>query len=151
MMHSHWMLWFSPRRSRIPTGPLLVFLTVTVTFFGPIVSVLQFLPPHVPTEEEKKTPALFACRVRQAMAQWVFYCFWEHIVLWLAWMHSHVTVTNNPWLDRIQVKKKLNQVITSIDNKQGCVYTEIKPTYCPSAQDHLRLWSQTFRNEIQLP
>lgn len=41
----------------------------TVTFFGPFVSVLQFLPPHVPTEEEKKAPALFASRVRQTMAQ----------------------------------------------------------------------------------
>ncbi|XP_003969581.1 lysophosphatidylcholine acyltransferase 2 [Takifugu rubripes] len=30
---------------------------------------IEFLPPQIPTEEEKKTPALFACRVRQAMAQ----------------------------------------------------------------------------------
>uniref|UniRef100_I3J3Q8 Lysophosphatidylcholine acyltransferase 2 n=1 Tax=Oreochromis niloticus TaxID=8128 RepID=I3J3Q8_ORENI len=28
-----------------------------------------FLPPHVPTEEEKKSPALFANRVRETMAQ----------------------------------------------------------------------------------
>uniref|UniRef100_A0A671W6K7 Lysophosphatidylcholine acyltransferase 2 n=1 Tax=Sparus aurata TaxID=8175 RepID=A0A671W6K7_SPAAU len=31
-------------------------------------SVFQFLPPHVPTEEEKKTPSLFASRVRASMA-----------------------------------------------------------------------------------
>uniref|UniRef100_A0A3Q3F5N7 Lysophosphatidylcholine acyltransferase 2 n=1 Tax=Labrus bergylta TaxID=56723 RepID=A0A3Q3F5N7_9LABR len=30
---------------------------------------LQFLPPHIPTEEEKKTPSLFASRVRDSMAQ----------------------------------------------------------------------------------
>uniref|UniRef100_A0A669BSS0 Lysophosphatidylcholine acyltransferase 2 n=1 Tax=Oreochromis niloticus TaxID=8128 RepID=A0A669BSS0_ORENI len=29
----------------------------------------SFLPPHVPTEEEKKSPALFANRVRETMAQ----------------------------------------------------------------------------------
>uniref|UniRef100_A0A3Q3JUN3 EF-hand domain-containing protein n=1 Tax=Monopterus albus TaxID=43700 RepID=A0A3Q3JUN3_MONAL len=28
-----------------------------------------FLPPHIPTEEEKKSPALFACRVRATMAK----------------------------------------------------------------------------------
>lgn len=30
---------------------------------------IEFLPPHIPTEEEKKTPALFARRVRDIMAQ----------------------------------------------------------------------------------
>uniref|UniRef100_H3C3X4 Lysophosphatidylcholine acyltransferase 2 n=1 Tax=Tetraodon nigroviridis TaxID=99883 RepID=H3C3X4_TETNG len=30
---------------------------------------IEFLPPHVPTEEEKTSPALFASRVRQTMAQ----------------------------------------------------------------------------------
>ncbi|CAI5646051.1 unnamed protein product [Oreochromis niloticus] len=30
---------------------------------------IEFLPPHVPTEEEKKSPALFANRVRETMAQ----------------------------------------------------------------------------------
>ncbi|XP_072236299.1 lysophosphatidylcholine acyltransferase 2 [Leuresthes tenuis] len=30
---------------------------------------IEFLPPHIPTEEEKKSPALFASRVRQTMAQ----------------------------------------------------------------------------------
>ncbi|KAM9765769.1 lysophosphatidylcholine acyltransferase 2 [Menidia menidia] len=30
---------------------------------------IEFLPPHVPTEEEKKSPALFASRVREIMAQ----------------------------------------------------------------------------------
>uniref|UniRef100_A0A4W6EE77 Lysophosphatidylcholine acyltransferase 2 n=1 Tax=Lates calcarifer TaxID=8187 RepID=A0A4W6EE77_LATCA len=30
---------------------------------------IEFLSPHIPTEEEKKTPALFASRVREAMAQ----------------------------------------------------------------------------------
>uniref|UniRef100_A0A3P9BGZ2 Lysophosphatidylcholine acyltransferase 2 n=1 Tax=Maylandia zebra TaxID=106582 RepID=A0A3P9BGZ2_9CICH len=29
----------------------------------------QFLPPHIPTEEEKKSPALFASRVRETMAK----------------------------------------------------------------------------------
>ncbi|MEQ2202445.1 hypothetical protein XENOCAPTIV_000178 [Xenoophorus captivus] len=29
----------------------------------------QFLPPHLPTEDEKKSPALFASRVRDAMAK----------------------------------------------------------------------------------
>uniref|UniRef100_A0A7N6BH16 EF-hand domain-containing protein n=1 Tax=Anabas testudineus TaxID=64144 RepID=A0A7N6BH16_ANATE len=32
-------------------------------------SALQFLPPHIPTEEEKKCPALFANRVRETMAK----------------------------------------------------------------------------------
>uniref|UniRef100_A0A673B5Z4 EF-hand domain-containing protein n=1 Tax=Sphaeramia orbicularis TaxID=375764 RepID=A0A673B5Z4_9TELE len=31
--------------------------------------VSKFLPPHIPTEEEKKSPALFASRVRDTMAQ----------------------------------------------------------------------------------
>uniref|UniRef100_A0A3B5ABW8 Lysophosphatidylcholine acyltransferase 2 n=1 Tax=Stegastes partitus TaxID=144197 RepID=A0A3B5ABW8_9TELE len=31
--------------------------------------VHTFLPTHIPTDEEKKTPALFASRVREAMAQ----------------------------------------------------------------------------------
>uniref|UniRef100_A0A8C8E418 Lysophosphatidylcholine acyltransferase 2 n=1 Tax=Oryzias sinensis TaxID=183150 RepID=A0A8C8E418_9TELE len=30
---------------------------------------IEFLPPHVPTEEEKKSPALYASRVRETMAQ----------------------------------------------------------------------------------
>uniref|UniRef100_A0A3Q3F6G1 Lysophosphatidylcholine acyltransferase 2 n=1 Tax=Labrus bergylta TaxID=56723 RepID=A0A3Q3F6G1_9LABR len=30
---------------------------------------IEFLPPHIPTEEEKKTPSLFASRVRDSMAQ----------------------------------------------------------------------------------
>uniref|UniRef100_A0A8C2Z3A9 Lysophosphatidylcholine acyltransferase 2 n=1 Tax=Cyclopterus lumpus TaxID=8103 RepID=A0A8C2Z3A9_CYCLU len=30
---------------------------------------LQFLPTHIPTEEEKKSPPLFACRVRETMAR----------------------------------------------------------------------------------
>ncbi|KAM6942572.1 lysophosphatidylcholine acyltransferase 2 [Xenentodon cancila] len=30
---------------------------------------IEFLPPHVPTEEEKKSPALFASRVRETMAK----------------------------------------------------------------------------------
>ncbi|XP_037835903.1 lysophosphatidylcholine acyltransferase 2 isoform X2 [Kryptolebias marmoratus] len=30
---------------------------------------IEFLPPHVPTEDEKKSPALFASRVRETMAQ----------------------------------------------------------------------------------
>uniref|UniRef100_A0A3Q3JUL2 EF-hand domain-containing protein n=1 Tax=Monopterus albus TaxID=43700 RepID=A0A3Q3JUL2_MONAL len=30
---------------------------------------IEFLPPHIPTEEEKKSPALFACRVRATMAK----------------------------------------------------------------------------------
>uniref|UniRef100_A0A3Q3KVK9 Lysophosphatidylcholine acyltransferase 2 n=1 Tax=Mastacembelus armatus TaxID=205130 RepID=A0A3Q3KVK9_9TELE len=34
-----------------------------------VCSVFQFLPPHVPTEEEKKSPALFANRVRETMAR----------------------------------------------------------------------------------
>lgn len=129
MTYSCWMLWFSPRGSRIPTGPRLVFPTVTVTFFGAFVSVLQFLPPHVPTEEEKKTPALFACRVRQAMAQWAFYCFWEHISPWLAQTPSHITVTANSWRHLIWVWK-LHSKWWSI--KHGCIYAEIEPTGCPN-------------------
>uniref|UniRef100_A0AAX7U395 EF-hand domain-containing protein n=1 Tax=Astatotilapia calliptera TaxID=8154 RepID=A0AAX7U395_ASTCA len=31
--------------------------------------VVTFLPPHIPTEEEKKSPALFASRVRETMAK----------------------------------------------------------------------------------
>ncbi|XP_037553226.1 lysophosphatidylcholine acyltransferase 2, partial [Nematolebias whitei] len=30
---------------------------------------IEFLPPHVPTEDEKKSPALFASRVRETMAR----------------------------------------------------------------------------------
>ncbi|XP_039867084.1 lysophosphatidylcholine acyltransferase 2 [Simochromis diagramma] len=30
---------------------------------------IEFLPPHIPTEEEKKSPALFASRVRETMAK----------------------------------------------------------------------------------
>uniref|UniRef100_A0A671W6J0 Lysophosphatidylcholine acyltransferase 2 n=1 Tax=Sparus aurata TaxID=8175 RepID=A0A671W6J0_SPAAU len=53
---------------RYPNKMVSVFF---FTFALPIPSarsVFQFLPPHVPTEEEKKTPSLFASRVRASMA-----------------------------------------------------------------------------------
>uniref|UniRef100_A0A672GA71 EF-hand domain-containing protein n=1 Tax=Salarias fasciatus TaxID=181472 RepID=A0A672GA71_SALFA len=43
-------------------------LTLTLTFSS-LCSVFQFLPPHIPTEEEKKSAPLFASRVRETMAR----------------------------------------------------------------------------------
>uniref|UniRef100_A0A665TJM8 EF-hand domain-containing protein n=1 Tax=Echeneis naucrates TaxID=173247 RepID=A0A665TJM8_ECHNA len=58
----------------VPVQPVLIrypnrLVTLFyVTFLATFFFFLQFLPPHNPTEEEKKCPALFACRVRETMA-----------------------------------------------------------------------------------
>uniref|UniRef100_A0A8C8A144 Lysophosphatidylcholine acyltransferase 2 n=1 Tax=Oryzias sinensis TaxID=183150 RepID=A0A8C8A144_9TELE len=51
----------------VPVQPVSV--ETDLLWSSPFVSVFQFLPPHVPTEEEKKSPALYASRVRETMAQ----------------------------------------------------------------------------------
>uniref|UniRef100_A0A8C7ZZF7 Lysophosphatidylcholine acyltransferase 2 n=1 Tax=Oryzias sinensis TaxID=183150 RepID=A0A8C7ZZF7_9TELE len=53
----------------IPGVPVQPVVETDLLWSSPFVSVFQFLPPHVPTEEEKKSPALYASRVRETMAQ----------------------------------------------------------------------------------
>ncbi|XP_029000230.1 lysophosphatidylcholine acyltransferase 2 [Betta splendens] len=46
------------------------WMLLLLTLCQPYTAVeVEFLPPHVPTEEEKKSPALFASRVRETMAK----------------------------------------------------------------------------------